>query len=154
MFARHVVVRLKAKAAPEFTRLMEKEIIPMLRKQKGFLDEIVFISPDLTEAVGNSFWETKADAEAYSRKGYPEVIKSLVTVVAGTPTVGTANVSNSTFHKFAARNGAYAISGSDEGCATLYSRFTCSDHLLWGRASSSKSKSYAKTKRTRNLCAG
>ena len=106
MFARHVVVRLKAKAAPEFTRLVEKEIIPMLRKQKGFLDEIVFISPDLTEAVGNSFWETQADAEAYSRKGYPEVIKSLMTVVAGTPTVGTANVSNSTFHKIAARNGA------------------------------------------------
>ena len=101
MFARHVVVRLKAKAAPEFTRLMEKEIIPMLRKQKGFLDEIVFISPDLTEAVGNSFWKTQADAEAYSRKGYSEVMKSLATVVAGIPTVGTANVSNSTFHKIA-----------------------------------------------------
>jgi hypothetical protein len=106
MFARHVVVRLKAKAAPEFTRLMEREVIPMLRKQKGFLDEIVFISPDLTEAVGNSFWETQADAEAYSRKGYPEVIRSLETVVAGTPTVGTATVSNSTFHKIAAAHAA------------------------------------------------
>jgi hypothetical protein len=106
MFARHVVVRLKAKAAPEFTRLVETEIIPMLRKQKGFLDEIVFISPDLTEAVGNSFWETQADAEAYSRKGYQEVIRSLETVVAGNPTVGTAHVSNSTFHKIAAGNGA------------------------------------------------
>lgn len=106
MFARHVVVRLKAKAAPEFTRLIEKEIIPMLRKQKGFLDEIVFISPDLTEAVGNSFWETQADAEAYTRKGYPEVIRSLETVVAGTPTVGTAIVSNSTFHKIAAARAA------------------------------------------------
>ncbi len=106
MFARHVVVRLKAKAAPEFTRLMEKEVIPMLRKQKGFLDEIVFISPDLTEAVGNSLWETQADAEAYTRKGYPEVIKSLETVVAGTPTVGTAIVSNSTFHKIAAAHAA------------------------------------------------
>jgi hypothetical protein len=106
MFARHVVVRLKAKAAPEFTRLMEKEVIPKLRKQKGFLDEIVFISPDLTEAVGNSFWATQADAETYSRKCYPEVVKSLETVVAGTPTVGTANVSNSTFHKIAAGNGA------------------------------------------------
>jgi len=106
MFARHVVVRLKAKAAPEFTRLVEKEIIPMLRKQKGFLDEIVFISPDLTEAVGNSFWKTQADAEAYSRRVYLEVVKSLETVVAGTPTVGTANVSNSTFHKIAAGNAA------------------------------------------------
>jgi len=106
MFARHVVVRLKAKAAPEFTRLIEEEVIPMLRKQKGFLDEIVFISPDLTEAVGNSFWETQADAEAYSRKGYSEVIRSMETVLAGTPTVGTATVSNSTFHKIAAAHAA------------------------------------------------
>ena len=81
MFTRHVVVKLKAKSAPEFTRLIEKEVIPMLRKQKGFLDEITFISPDLTEAVGNSFWETKADADAYTRTGYPEVMKSLETVI-------------------------------------------------------------------------
>ena len=106
MFARHVVVRLKAKAAPEFTRLVETEVIPMPRKQKGFLDEIVFIAPDLSEAVGNSFWQTQADAEAYSRKGFPEVIKSLANVVAGAPTVGTATVSNSTFHKIAAGHAA------------------------------------------------
>jgi len=106
MFTRHVVMQLKPKTAPEFTRLIEKEVIPMLRKQKGFLDEITFISPDLTEAVGNSFWETKADAENYSRTGYAEVMKSLETVVNGTPTVGTANVSNSTFHKIAAAHAA------------------------------------------------
>lgn len=106
MFTRHVVVRLKAKTAPEFTRLVEKEVIPMLRKQKGFLDIVTFISPDLTEAVSNTFWDTKADAEAYNRTGYPEVMKSLERVVEGTPTVGTANVSNSTFHKIAAAQAA------------------------------------------------
>lgn len=106
MFARHVVVRLKAKSAPEFTRLVETQVIPMLRKQKGFRDQITFISPDLTEAVGNSFWETKEDAEAYNRTGYPEVVKALERVLDGTPTVGTANVSNSTFHKIAAAHAA------------------------------------------------
>lgn len=106
MFARHVLVRLKAKSAPEFTRLVEKEVIPLLRKQKGFLDMVTFISPDLTEAFGNSFWETKADAEAYGRTGYPEVMKSLERVIDGTPTVGTATVSNSTFHQIAAAHAA------------------------------------------------
>src|ERR1043165_10048344 len=104
MCTRQLVVQLKPQNAPEFTRLIEQEVIPMLRKQKGFMDEVTFISPDLTEAVGNSFWETKADAEAYTRTGYPEVMKCLETVVNGTPTVGTANVSNSTFHKIAAAN--------------------------------------------------
>jgi len=102
MFTRHVLVRLKAETSPEFTRLVENEVIPMLRKQKGFLDIVTGISPDLTQAVSNTFWETEADADAYRRTGYPEVMKSLETVVDGTPTVGTANVSNSTFHKIAA----------------------------------------------------
>src|SRR5437764_12167822 len=102
MFTRHVVMQLKPKTAPEFTRLIEREVIPMLRKQKGFLDEITFISPDLTEAVGNSSWETKADAEAYNRTGYAGVMKGLATVIVGTPTVGTANVSTSTCYKTAA----------------------------------------------------
>jgi len=102
MFTRHVIVKLKSNAAPEFTRLIEKEVIPMLRKQKGFLDEVTFISPDKSEAVGNSYWETKADAEAYSRTGYPKVIEALSMVVEGNATIGTAEVSNSTFHKIAA----------------------------------------------------
>jgi hypothetical protein len=106
MFTRHVIVHLKPKTAPEFTRLVEKEVIPRLRKQKGFLDVVTCISPDLTEAVSNSFWETKADADAYNRTGYPEVMKSLETVLEGTPTVGTANVSNSTIHKIAAAHAA------------------------------------------------
>lgn len=106
MFTRHVMARLKAKSAPEFTRLMEKEVIPMLRKQKGFVDEITFISPDLTEIVANSFWETKTDAENYTRTGYQKVLKSLESVVVGTPTVGTATVANSTFHKIAAAHAA------------------------------------------------
>ena len=106
MFTRHVIIRLKAKTSPEFTRLVEKDVIPILRKQKGFLDLVTCISPDLTEAVSNSFWETKADADAYSRTGYPEVMKSLETVLEGTPTVGTANVSTSTIHKIAAAHAA------------------------------------------------
>jgi hypothetical protein len=106
MFTRHVIARLKPKSAPEFTRLIEAEVIPLLRRQKGFLDEITFISPDRSEAIGNSFWETKADADAYTRTAYPEVLKFLSTVVEGTPTVGTADVSNSTFHKIAAAQAA------------------------------------------------
>ena len=62
MFTRHVTMKLKANSAPEFNRLIEKEVIPMLRKQKGFRDEVTFIAPERLEAIGNSFWETKADA--------------------------------------------------------------------------------------------
>jgi hypothetical protein len=36
MYTRHVTIRLKANSAAEFTRVIESEIIPLLRKQKGF----------------------------------------------------------------------------------------------------------------------
>ena len=103
MFTRHVIMQLKANSASEFTRTIESEVLPMLRKQKGFRDEITFISTDNSEAVANSFWDTKENAEAYNDAIYPQVLKALSKVVEGTPRVGTATVSNSTLHKIAAQ---------------------------------------------------
>ena len=101
MFARNVSLRLKPNCVGEFSRMIEKEIIPLLRKQKGFQDEIMFIASGGLEAVGISLWEEKENADAYSRKTYPEVMKALANVVEGTPQVQTYEVSNSTFHKVA-----------------------------------------------------
>ncbi len=103
MFARHVTMKLKANSGAEFNRIIENEVLPLLRKQKGFRDEITFIAPERSDAVAISFWDTKADAQAYNSTGYPELLKTLSTVVEGTPTVETFEVSNSTFHKIAAQ---------------------------------------------------
>jgi heme-degrading monooxygenase HmoA len=103
MFTRHVTMKLRGNSAAEFTRIIENEIIPLLRKQKGFRDEITFVAPERSEAVANSFWDTKEDAEAYNRTGYQEVMKTLSKAVEGTPKVETFEVANSTFHKIAAQ---------------------------------------------------
>src|SRR5687768_4239305 len=103
MYTRQVIMQLKANSADEFTNNVDKVVLPMLRKQKGFRDEITFISTDDSEAIANSFWDTKEDAAAYDLAGYPQVLKALSNVVEGTPRVGTAVVSNSTFHKIAAQ---------------------------------------------------
>ena len=104
MFTRHVIMQLKTDSAAEFTRTVEETVLPMMRQQNGFRDEITFISVDDSEAIANSFWETQADADAYALAGYPQVLKALSSVVEGTPRVGIAVVSNSTFHKIAARD--------------------------------------------------
>src|SRR5271157_2056652 len=103
MFARYSSVHLKANSVAEFTRTLDQEIIPLLRKQKGFQDEITLVSANGTEAVGISLWDQKENAEAYNRGTYPQVLKSLEKVVDGTPHVQTYEVANSTFHKIAAR---------------------------------------------------
>lgn len=103
MLTRHVTMKLKANVAPEFNRVIENEILPLLRKQPGFRDEITFVAPERSEALGISFWETKENCENYNRNGYPEVLKILSKLVEGTPKVETFELSNSTLHKLAAK---------------------------------------------------
>jgi hypothetical protein len=102
MFARRVFLHLKPNSVAELTQRLEKEILPLLRKQKGFQDEISFVSQGGTEAFGISLWDKAENAEAYNRGAYPEVTKILATVVDGPAQVETFEVANSTFHKIAA----------------------------------------------------
>ena len=104
MYARNISLHLKANTAREFTQTIEKDVLPLLRKQNGFKDEISFVAPDGAVAVAISLWDRKEDAESYSRDTYPQVLKSLSKVVEGTPTVAAFEVSNSTFHKIASSN--------------------------------------------------
>lgn len=103
MFARRVYLQLKStNNAAELTKRLETQIIPLLRKQKGFQDEIVFVGQGGKEAFGISLWDSAEDAEAYNRGAYPEIAKLLGTVIEGSPRVETFEVVNSTFHKIAA----------------------------------------------------
>ena len=103
MFARSVTIRLKSNSVGEFNRTLEKEVLPLLQKQKGFQDEISLVSSNGTEAVGISLWERQEDAELYNRTTYPEVQKLLAKVSEGTPHVQTYEVGTSTIHKVATR---------------------------------------------------
>ena len=103
MFARSVTVRLKSNSVSEFNNTMEKDILPLLQKQKGFRDEISLIASNGSEGVGISLWDRKEDAEAYNRSTYAEVQKLLARVSEGTPQVQTYEVGTSTIHKTAAR---------------------------------------------------
>jgi len=102
MYARNVTLHLKANSGPEFTRKVETDVLPMLRKQSGFKDEITFVSASRNEAVAISLWDKKESADAYGRDTYPQVLKSLDKLVEGTPKLEAFEVSNSTFHKIAA----------------------------------------------------
>jgi hypothetical protein len=102
MFGRQVTLKLKGNSATELNRIAETEILPILRKQKGFRDETTFIAPERSEAIVNSFWDTKADAEAYDRTAYAEVLRTLSNVIDGTPAVKTFEFANSTFHEVGA----------------------------------------------------
>lgn len=102
MFARNVAVHLKPNSLGEFTRIFDSEVLPLLRKQPGFQDEITFSNaPTGMDVIAISLWDTKEHAEAYNATGYPEVLKSLNKVLDGTPKVRVSDVISSTLHKTA-----------------------------------------------------
>jgi hypothetical protein len=103
MFARCVTAKLKTGAATQVPDVMENTILPLLRKQNGFRDEVTLIAPDGSALLALSFWDTKGDAETYSRTAYRDVLKALAEVVEGAPEVQPFEVSNSTLHKIAAK---------------------------------------------------
>lgn len=99
MFARKVSMHLKTNGGAEVKQKIENEIVPLLRKQNGFLDAFTLMYPSGKEIHAFSLWESAEDAEAYNRKTYPEVMKILASVVEGTPRIQTYEVLSSTTHK-------------------------------------------------------
>jgi hypothetical protein len=101
MFARNISIHLKSNMLSDHTRAFENDVLPLLRKQKGFKDEITLSNPGSLDVVAISLWENKANAEAYNTNTYPEVLKTFARMIDGTPKVQTFESVTSTFHNVA-----------------------------------------------------
>ena len=101
MFARNISIHLKSNMLSNYTRTFESDVLPLLRKQKGFKDEITLSNPGSLDVVAISLWENKANAEAYNTDTYPEVLKTFARMIDGTPKVQTFESVTSTFHNVA-----------------------------------------------------
>ena len=85
----------------ENTRTFENDVLPLLRKQKGFKDEITLAGPGGVDVTAISVWENKTDADVYNTNTYPQVLKTLARFIEGTPKVHNLDVVNSTFQNVA-----------------------------------------------------
>jgi len=93
-FARNVHFQIKNGKEKEFTTLFENEVIPLLKKQSGFREEMTLLNKNGN--LGISVWDDRKSAEAYQTAAYPDILKTLGPVIQGTPTVDTYEVANST----------------------------------------------------------
>ena len=98
MFARNVSFRLKSNTHSDYTRTLENEILPLLRKQKGFKEELTLSNLGSPDAISISLWDSKANADSYNTNTYPEVLRTFATMIDGTPKVQTFEAVTSTFH--------------------------------------------------------
>ncbi len=104
MFARNVTFQLKPNTLSDYTRAFEKDVLPLLRKQNGFKDEITFCAQGGVDVMAISLWENKKDADNYNAIAYQQVLKTLARFIEGTPQVHTYDVVTSTLqqHELAA----------------------------------------------------
>ena len=99
MFARNVSIHLKSNMLSDYSKSFEKDILPLLRKQNGFKDEITLAGPGGVDVTAISLWDNKNDADTYNTNTYPQVLKTLARFIEGTPQVHTFDVVTSTFQK-------------------------------------------------------
>ena len=101
MFARNVTLHVKPNQSKAVATKIDKEILPLLRKADGFFD-LITMSRENDETVGISLWNSKEQADAYSKNTFPQVSKILEPLLTKTPEVRNYEVSGSTSHKFIA----------------------------------------------------
>jgi quinol monooxygenase YgiN len=74
MFARIVELFPKVEKKDEFLKVMRIDVLPILRKQPGFLEVLPFVPEKEGEKiVVVTLWAEKRDAERYVREVFPKV---------------------------------------------------------------------------------
>ena len=86
-FARNVHFQIKGGKETEFNNLFEKEVLPILRKQSGFQEEVTLVGTKGADCI--SLWDNRKNAETYGTATYPQILAKLSPVIDGTPKVET-----------------------------------------------------------------
>jgi hypothetical protein len=89
MFARILQFEFWPEKKEEFVKVVKNEVLPILRKQTGFLELLPFFPEKMEEKVifTISLWATKTDAERYEKEIYPKVYNILKPYIVKEPVV-------------------------------------------------------------------
>jgi heme-degrading monooxygenase HmoA len=103
MFTRIVELTTKPGKNKQLSDTINDKVLPILKKQKGFVDEIVLVADkEDNRVLSLSFWNTKEDAEQYHRAEYQKVQEMVRQLLDAEPMIRTFDVHTSTTHKIAA----------------------------------------------------
>jgi heme-degrading monooxygenase HmoA len=107
MYTRVVEITSKSGKARELCNSIDEKVLPILKKQPGFVDETVLASDtESNQVLGLSFWSSKEDAERYHQEQYPKIQEMLKPLIEDEPVIRTFDVQTSTTHHITARKAA------------------------------------------------
>jgi heme-degrading monooxygenase HmoA len=104
MFTRIVELITKPGKNKQLSETIHDKVLPILKKQKGFVDETVLVSDkEDNRVLSLSFWKTREDAEEYHRAEYQRIKDMVQHLLESEPMIRTFDVHSSTTHRIAAR---------------------------------------------------
>jgi heme-degrading monooxygenase HmoA len=107
MFTRVVQMTSKSGKSQELADTINDKAVPILKKQRGFVDEIVLVSSSKSDQVlALSFWNKQEDAQEYQREQYHKIHDTVRHLLETEPEIRTFDVHTSTSHKIAASKAA------------------------------------------------
>jgi len=107
MYTRVVEITSKSGKARELCNVIDDKVLPILKRQAGFLDETVIVSDtDPNRVLALSFWKSREDALRYAREQFDTVQKTVQHLIETAPEVQTFDVHTSTMHKVTAEKAA------------------------------------------------
>jgi heme-degrading monooxygenase HmoA len=103
MFTRIVELTTKPGKNKQLSDTINDKVLPILKKQKGFVDETVLVSDkEDSRVLSLSFWNSREDAEEYHRAEYQKVHDLVRHLLEAEPLIRTFDVHTSTTHRIAA----------------------------------------------------
>lgn len=104
MFARILDCEVKPDKKEEFVRVVKTQVLPILKKQSGFLEILPFFPEKASESkvINISLWATRPDAERYERETYAKVAEILKPYLTAPAAVNRYNLETTICEHFVA----------------------------------------------------
>ncbi len=107
MFVRIAEFTVRSNARCEFVRLVNSDLVPMVRRQPGLIDAAILVSDEgrnLELAV--TFWRSRHDAERFYCKEFSDLHHRFGAYLSDDIKFSSYNVDASTCHRFFLRRAA------------------------------------------------
>lgn len=106
MFMMFIEGGLKPGKREEFVKVWNSQILPLLKKQDGFVDEMLLMEEGSQAPCGLSFWKSREQCEHYEREGFPQAKNFVQHLLQGTPNIRKFEVESAETFKVTGRKAA------------------------------------------------
>lgn len=79
--------KIKRGKKEEFLKVWNSQILPLLKSQSGFVDEVLLFEQGNEAPTGLSFWKTREEAERYRDNNFSKAKSSVSHLIESPPTI-------------------------------------------------------------------